>query len=87
MARLFNEWSAGRFIVSVQNPVRLSHHSEPQPDILLLRHRDDEYESAHPGPGDVLLLAEVADTTVTSDRRTKLPMYAAADARQFHSAP
>ena len=78
MTRRFNERAAGRFIVSAQNPVRLSNHSEPQPDLMLLRHRNDEYESAHPGPRDVLLVVEVADTTVSSDRRTKLPMYAAA---------
>jgi Uma2 family endonuclease len=78
MTRRFTERAAGRFIVSVQNPVRLSRHSEPQPDLLLLRYRDDEYETAHPGPGDVLLVVEVADTTVTSDRKVKLPKYAAA---------
>jgi Uma2 family endonuclease len=78
MTRRFNERAHGRYIVSVQNPVRLSHHSEPQPDLLLLRFRDDEYEAAHPGPDDVLLVIEVSDTTVASDRRTKLPMYAAA---------
>lgn len=69
---------SGRAVVSVQNPVRLSRHSEPQPDLLLLRYREDEYESRHPDPDDVLLVVEVADTTVASDRRVKLPKYAAA---------
>jgi Uma2 family endonuclease len=78
MTRRFNERAAGRYIVSVQNPVRLSRHSEPQPDLLLLRYREDEYESGHPGPDNVLLVVEVADTTVASDRRVKLPKYAAA---------
>lgn len=78
MGRLFIGQAARRYIVSVQNPVRLSRYSEPQPDVVLLRYRDDDYESALPGPEDVLLVVEVADTTATTDRRVKLPKYAAA---------
>jgi len=74
----FSAEAAGRFIVSVQNPVRLSRHSEPQPDIVLLRPRGDSYESGLPGPEDALLVVEVSDSTVTYDRRVKLPLYAAA---------
>ena len=88
-----NEWHAsrvGRFtntllpqfqgqaIVWVQNPVRLDDASEPEPDVMLLRWRDDFYESGHPGPADVLLLIEVSDTTVDYDRGAKLAAYAAA---------
>jgi Uma2 family endonuclease len=63
-------------VTAVQNPVRLSGHSEPQPDVALLRHRTDFYRSAHPTPADVLLLVEVAETTVASDRQVKIPLYA-----------
>jgi Uma2 family endonuclease len=69
---------AGRAIVSVQNSVRLSSGSEPQPDLALLRPRRDRYEYAVPGPEDVFLLVEVSDTTRTYDRETKLPLYAEA---------
>ncbi|MGE0543897.1 MAG: Uma2 family endonuclease [Dehalococcoidia bacterium] len=69
---------SGRAVVSVQNPVRLSRHSEPQPDLLLLRLPAERYKDTLPGADDVLLIVEVSDTTVASDRRTKLPMYAAA---------
>lgn len=55
-------------IVRAQNPVRLSDFSEPQPDLALLRRRDDFYASAHPRPDDVLLLVEVADTSLSYDR-------------------
>jgi Uma2 family endonuclease len=65
-------------IVAVQNPVRLNDFSEPQPDIALLRPRDDFYSSAHPAPEDVLLIIEIADTTVEYDRRVKMPLYARA---------
>ncbi|MET0625457.1 MAG: Uma2 family endonuclease [Pyrinomonadaceae bacterium] len=66
------------FQVSVQNPVRLSDFSEPQPDVALLRWRDDFYRGAHPTPEDVLLVVEVADATVVTDRKVKLPLYARA---------
>lgn len=67
---------SNRAIVSPQNPVRLGEHSEPQPDLTVLRFRDDFYESAHPQPGDVHLLVEVADTTVRYDREVQIPLYA-----------
>ena len=66
--------------VSIQNPLRLNVQAEPEPDLLLLRWRDaDMYESEHPTPQDVLLLIEVADSTLASDRNEKLPMYAQAE--------
>jgi Uma2 family endonuclease len=68
----------GHTIAAVQNPVLLSEHSEPQPDFALLRPRPDAYAGSHPGPEDVVLLVEVADTTAAWDRRHKLPLYAAA---------
>ena len=68
----------GRANVSIQNPVRLDDGSEPQPDIAVLRRREDFYVAAHPGPQDVLLLIEVSDTTVDFDRNEKLPLYARA---------
>lgn len=63
-----------RAVVSVQSPVRLPTSSEPQPDIALLR--PGSYRQRHPEPADILLVVEVADTTVLSDRRYKIPMYA-----------
>lgn len=65
-----------RVIVSMQNPVRLGTFSEPQPDLTLLRPRPDFYEKSHPEPDDVLLLVEVASSTVSYDRSIKLPLYA-----------
>jgi Protein of unknown function (DUF820). len=47
---------------------------EAQPDIALLRYREDFYRSAHPGPEDVLLLIEVADITLRYDREIKVPL-------------
>jgi Uma2 family endonuclease len=75
---LFTESAKGRWIVSVQDPVRLDDYSEPQPDLMLLRLTPDFYSSRHPGPKDVLLLIEVADTSLDVDREKKLPAYARA---------
>ena len=66
----------GRAIVAVQSPVTLAEHSEPQPDLAILKFRRDYYRAAHPGPGDVHLLIEVADTSATYDRDIKVPLYA-----------
>ena len=63
-------------IVRVQNPVELDDNSEPQPDLVLLRRRADFYEAGHPQAEDILLLVEVADTTVETDRDVKILLYA-----------
>lgn len=65
-------------IVGAQDPIHLDDYSEPQPDISLLKPRDDFYSQEHPTPEDVLIAIEVADSTVDSDRQTKLPAYARA---------
>lgn len=73
---LLRERVGREVMISVQSPVRLSDLSEPQPDLTVLRRREDFYSSAHPTPADVLLLVEVADTSVGYDRQVKLPLYA-----------
>lgn len=73
---------AGRALVRVQNPLVESDDSEPQPDLMLLAHRDDHYDFGHPRPQDVLLLVEVADSSIGFDRHTKLPFYAGAGIRE-----
>ncbi len=68
----------GRALVSVQNPIRLDDHNEPQPDFALLRPREDGYRNALPGPPDILLAIEVADSSLAFDRTVKAPLYARA---------
>ncbi|MDT0499271.1 Uma2 family endonuclease [Algiphilus sp. W345] len=63
-------------ILSVQDPIHLNDLSQPQPDIALLRPRPDFYRDAHPQAADVLLLIEVADSSLDYDRNTKLALYA-----------
>jgi Uma2 family endonuclease len=77
LTQRFVERLARRAIVRVQNPIRLGARSEPQPDLALLKpHRS--YAEAHPGPQDVILVVEVADTSAETDRAIKLPLYARA---------
>jgi len=65
-------------IVGAQDPIRLSDDSEPQPDVAVLRPREDFYASALPRAEDVLLVVEVAETSLFFDRTVKLPLYAKA---------
>lgn len=65
-------------ILSVQNPIRLGAYAEPQPDLAILRPRADYYAQSHPTAADVMLLIEVADTSLVYDREVKLPLYTAA---------
>ncbi len=67
------------WIVSVQNPIRLSNESEPQPDVVLIRRG---YGGGAPTAKDILVVIEVSDTTLTFDRRVKVPLYAAAGVRE-----
>ena len=81
--QLLTQQAQDRALVSVQDPIYLGTHSEPEPDVALLRPRDDFYAEAHPGPDDVLLVIEVADTTVATDRRIKAPLYARSGIAEF----
>jgi Uma2 family endonuclease len=76
--RLFSRDLADGAFVSVQNPIRLDEWSQPEPDITLLSLREDVYAAGLAEPEDILLLVEVADTSLHYDRTVKIPMYARA---------
>lgn len=63
-------------IVSVQNPIQLDNFTEPEPDLTVSRWRADFYGNAKIRPADILLLIEVADSSLHYDRHEKLPRYA-----------
>lgn len=75
---LFSSQLVSRALVGVQNPFVIGDDSEPQPNVVLMKPRADFYVSAHPGPQDLLLAVEVADTTLRYDREIKVPLYAEA---------
>lgn len=74
----FSELFGRKYVVSVQSPVRLGDFSEPEPDVALLKPRDDLYAKRHPLPEDVVVIIEVSDSTLLSDRNVKIPLYARA---------
>ena len=69
-------WVSKWAVVSVQNPVVIGSDSEPDPDAILLRFTEDNYRNRKPETGDVLLLVEVADSSMYYDLLTKVPLYA-----------
>jgi Uma2 family endonuclease len=75
--RLLNLRVGDEALVSVQDPLTLQPRSEPEPDLMLLRPRDDFYAGAHPTPADTLLVIEICDSSLRYDREVKVPLYAA----------
>ena len=77
-AKAFIDAFSGRAVVSIQNPLRLNEYTEPEPDVVLLKFRDDDYRGKEVTSDDVLLVLEVSNTSFDYDRNIKLPRYAAA---------
>ncbi|MEJ6482023.1 Uma2 family endonuclease [Nostoc punctiforme UO1] len=61
-----------------QQPITLCNNSEPEPDRVIAKNRDDDYLANHPSPSDILLLIEIADSSLKYDQEEKLPIYAEA---------
>lgn len=67
-----------RATLQSQAPITLPPNSEPEPDFAIVRNRTDDYLSAHPSPSDVLLVMEVADSSLSYDQDVKIHLYAKA---------
>jgi Uma2 family endonuclease len=65
-----------RFRVRSEAAVQLGEYSQPQPDVSVIQRRPDIYRKRLPGPLDIVLLAEVAYSSLDRDRRDKIPLYA-----------
>ena len=74
--------AGARAVISVQNPLELGARLEFYPDIVLLHPPAERYLNRLPQPGDVLLVVEVADTSLESDREVKIPRYAQAGIKE-----
>jgi len=79
LTRIFSRILEDTVILSVQNAVVISDISEPEPDVALLKFREDFYSFGKATAEDVLLLIEVSDSTLKYDRDFKIPLYAEAD--------
>ena len=80
---ILNKLYGEKAIVVVGNPVGLGDRSEPQPDITVLRYRQDYYVAAHPEPKDALLIIEISDSTLNYDLTKKRNLYAAHGVSEF----
>ena len=83
LTRLLVAAGGDRGVMSVQNPVRPDEGSEPQPDLAVLRPGADDIGAPIPHPADVLLLIEVADSTLREDRGEKAVLYAASGVMEY----
>jgi Uma2 family endonuclease len=75
LTRFLTPLSKNRWLLSSRNPLRLNNHSEPEPDVMLLKPSPDDYTNRHPRPEDVFLLVEVSDASLATDLEKKLPAY------------
>ena len=78
ISNLIMEIIGRKAIVRIQSPIVIPHHSEPEPDVTLLKPRSDFYASHHAQPQDVFLIVEVAHTSWDTDYEVKRPLYASA---------
>ena len=76
--RLLSRKLGDTVIFGVQSPVVLRPRSAPEPDVAVLRWNAGFYREEHPGPADVLLIIEVADSSAATDRGVKIALYTAA---------
>ncbi len=63
--------------IRIQSSIALA-DSQPEPDFALVRGSAANYENRHPGPADVGLVIEVANSSLLRDQRDKTRIYARA---------
>jgi Uma2 family endonuclease len=67
-----------RAAIRGQEPIILLPNSEPEPDVVIARGNETDYLGHHPYPDNILLVVEVADSTLSYDQTVKLSLYAEA---------
>jgi Uma2 family endonuclease len=83
LTKLLTIAAGDKALIWTQNPLHLGTYSEPQPDVMVLKPRPDDYIDALPEPTDVIVLIEVADSSIDYDHKTKLPLYARNGVKEF----
>lgn len=81
--RILGKLLGDDMIISIQNPILASDYSEPEPDIAILKYREDFYANAHPKGADTMLVIEIADSSINYDLKVKLPVYAQSGVPEF----
>lgn len=84
LIRLLNRnYNNDEISLDVQNPIVIKAHSEPEPDILILKFSEHDYAITKPTADDALVLIEVSDSTLKYDKTTKLRLYASANIPEY----
>ena len=83
LSKTFHHSFREKVLVSARNPIHIDEFNEPEPDIALLKRRDDYYSQNHPTAEDVLLVIEVSNSTIEYDRDIKKTLYAEAGIVEF----
>ncbi|MDB9306753.1 MULTISPECIES: Uma2 family endonuclease [Cyanophyceae] len=78
LCRQLDRLLGDRAVIRGQDPITLPNQSEPEPDIVIARGKDEDYLVHHPYPEDILLVIEISDSTLTYDQTKKLSLYAEA---------
>ncbi len=81
--RHFTKLLGDRVLIRIQNPIHLDDHSEPEPDVVLAAPTEDFYDYHHPTPEEILMVLEVADSSLPFDRGEKGLLYAQAGIGQY----
>jgi Uma2 family endonuclease len=81
--RYFAKLLGERAMIRIQNPIHLDDYSEAEPDVVLAILAEDEYDYHHPTPEEILVVLEVADSSLFFDREEKSLLYAQAGIRQY----
>jgi len=79
LTRLLYRLLIDEAVIRVQDPIQLDNFSEPEPDVALCVLPRERYKNHHPFPEEVLLVVEVADSSLAYDKEVKLPLYAKAN--------
>ncbi|WP_138504746.1 Uma2 family endonuclease [Nostoc sp. PA-18-2419] len=72
-----------RAVIRGQDPIALPNQSEPEPDVVIARGKDEDYLAHHPYPEDILLVIEISDKTLDYDQTIKLSLYAEAGIERY----
>ena len=81
LQKLLGAAVGGNFLVWAQSPIFIDEFSIPEPDHAVVKLQN--YREQYPGPQDILLVVEVADSSLHYDREVKMPIYASAGIPEF----
>jgi Uma2 family endonuclease len=83
LSRILSHHLYEKATITVQNPIRIYEHSEPEPDVVIAHHKANDYVSHHSTPKEIYVVIEVSDTTLEKDCEVKHPLYASAGIPEY----